>query len=134
MSRRPRYEPGLNANLPLAAWRTLITLAHTSDLTGQEITALWGMEKMGVNRAISDLIDRGLVEREADPADKRRLPLRLTKSGRDLFAELWPGAGTDYAFLADAVTPDELAAFCRVSEKLLARARVITCAAPGRSE
>lgn len=126
MSRKPRHERHLNANLSVVAWRALITLANVPDLTGQEITELWGLEKMGVNRAILELVDAGLATRSTDPEDGRRLPLRLTEAGQDLFVRLWPGATHDYSLLADSLTPQEFEIFCRASDRLLAAAREIT--------
>lgn len=126
MSRKPRHQPELNDNLNVVAWRALITLEHAPDLTGQEITELWGLEKMGVNRAIQELIERGLAERSTDPADGRRLPLRLTEKGHQAVERLWQGASLDYGLLAKALTPKELEIFCRASDRLLAAAREIT--------
>jgi len=39
-----------------------------------------------ISRAIDALVRAGLVERQADPANRRRLALRLTDQGRDALA------------------------------------------------
>ncbi|MDF0531051.1 MarR family transcriptional regulator [Tsukamurella sp. 8F] len=45
-----------------------------------------GAEKSAMVRMIDDLESRGLVERGADPADRRALPVTLTASGAETFA------------------------------------------------
>ena len=39
-----------------------------------------------ISRAIDALVRAGLVERQADPANRRRLALRLTEAGQDALA------------------------------------------------
>jgi DNA-binding MarR family transcriptional regulator len=126
MSRRPRNDPALHSGISLVAWRVLAALAHCPDLSGNEITRLWGLEKMGVNRAVNDLMKRGLVESQTDPDGGHRRPLRLTVAGHDLYAAIWPGARQDYDLLAAALTPEQLAEFNAAADRLLRRAREIT--------
>ena len=72
-------------NLSLAQYRVLGLLAEGT-------TASSGLaERMAVTRpSVSSLVDglvaRGLVERGADPSDRRRQPLDLTKEGERLLS------------------------------------------------
>lgn len=45
-----------------------------------------------VSRSVDTLVRAGLVERTADPDNRRRLALRLTNAGKDFLAK--PGAGS----------------------------------------
>lgn len=126
MSRRPRNDPALHSGISLVAWRVLSTLAHCPDLSGNEITRLWGLEKMGVNRAVNDLMKRGLAVSQPDPEGGHRRPLRLTEAGHALYAAIRPGARHDYDLLADALEPEQLAEFNAAADRLLQRAREIT--------
>ena len=126
MSRRPRTDPALHSGISLVAWRVLSTLMHCPDLSGNEITRLWGLEKMGVNRAVNDLMKRGLVAAGSDPEGGHRRPLRLTAEGVSLYRGIWPGARHDYDLLASALTADEKAGFDAAADRLLQRAREIT--------
>lgn len=126
MTRRPRADPALHSGLSLVAWRIVLTLANAPDLSANEITALWGLEKMGVNRAVNELLSQGFVVRDRDPDGGRRIPLRLTEAGRELHDTLWPGARHDYRRLADALTEEELTIFNRAADRLLRQARMVT--------
>ncbi|MYZ48320.1 MarR family winged helix-turn-helix transcriptional regulator [Propylenella binzhouense] len=126
MTRRPRRDPGLHARLSLVAWRVLLTLANCGGLAASEIVTLWGLEKMGVNRAVAELLKRGLIRRGTDPDGGRRIPLYATESGLELYGQAWPGAREDYDLLAGTLSADELAAFNSASDRLLARARDVT--------
>lgn len=126
MTRRPRADPALHSGLSLVAWRVVLTLANAPDLSANEITALWGLEKMGINRAVNDLHKLGLIDRKKDPDGGHRIPLYLTAAGDRLFHDLWPGARHDYDLLSEALTPEELAAFNKATDLLLRQARVVT--------
>jgi DNA-binding MarR family transcriptional regulator len=55
-----------------------------SGLTQAELVQRSGRDKAQMTRLLHGLEQRGLVEREPDPADRRRLLLRLTTDGRAL--------------------------------------------------
>ena len=46
-----------------------------------------GLDKGGISRAVSDLLDRGLLEKRPCTKDRRALQLSLTASGRRLYAQ-----------------------------------------------
>ncbi|MCR9130095.1 MAG: MarR family transcriptional regulator [Alphaproteobacteria bacterium] len=56
-------------------------------MTVTELAAALGMTHAGAIKASRQLIDAGLVERMADPGDRRRKPLGLTREGRKSAAE-----------------------------------------------
>ncbi|HHV61963.1 MAG TPA: MarR family transcriptional regulator [Firmicutes bacterium] len=49
-----------------------------------ELTAALGLDLSTVSRVADGLVRRGLLKREADPWDRRRLALFLTNTGREL--------------------------------------------------
>ncbi|MBA4789705.1 MAG: MarR family winged helix-turn-helix transcriptional regulator [Pseudomonadota bacterium] len=126
MVRKVNADPTLHSGLSLVGWRVLLTLVHVPDLSANEITGLWGFEKMAVNRAVKELIARNLIHGAADPHGGRRIPLSVTEAGRALHARAWPGAATDYAALAGALTPEELETLNGLMDKLIGRARHVT--------
>lgn len=126
MVRKVNADPSLHSGLSLVAWRMLLTLRHVPELAANEITALWGFEKMAVNRAVKELISRGLIQGAADAHGGRRIPLSITEAGRALHVRAWPGAATDYAALAGALTPEELETLESLMDKLIGRARQVT--------
>ena len=126
ITRRPRQERELHADLSLVAWRVLMTIALEPGLSSNEIVLLWGLEKMGVSRAIASLIERGFVRQGEDEEGGRRLPLYPTDEGKRFFAGIFPATLTEYGRLSEALSPRQLAAFSDYADALLSRARELT--------
>lgn len=76
----------------------------------RELAERTGLDPSTVSRAVATLVTHGLVERSADPADRRASCLTVTPAGRTALADAhdWYGQLLDRA-LADW-TPDEVAA------------------------
>jgi DNA-binding MarR family transcriptional regulator len=67
-----------------AARRKLLTaIAEREPATLNEIAAAVERGAPAVSRSVDGLVRAGLVERQPDPAHRRRLALRLTPGGRD---------------------------------------------------
>lgn len=62
--------------------RALGFFAHHPGSSASELVAHSGRDKAQIARLLQQLLDRGLLAREADPADGRRQQLALTDSGR----------------------------------------------------
>jgi len=56
--------------------------------TQQDLAAHSGRDKAQITRIVQNLMERGLLVREADPKDRRRLQLQLTQKGLDLQAAM----------------------------------------------
>ena len=67
---------------------TLSRLGLVDQCTITELAGLLGLELSTVSRRVKVLEDRGLVEREVSPTDRRTSLLRLTPEGRQLFEAL----------------------------------------------
>ncbi|MFI6162299.1 MarR family transcriptional regulator [Micromonospora haikouensis] len=78
----------------------------------RELAEHTGLDPSTVSRAVASLVAHGLVERRADPTDRRASCLAVTPAGRAALADTygWYGELLDRA-LADW-TPDEVAALC----------------------
>ncbi len=61
-----------------------------SGISADEVSLKTQIEKSILSRAISKLLQRKLLERSFDPADKRRSMLRLTDTGIAVYDELVP--------------------------------------------
>ncbi len=77
---------GLSVN----EWRTMSVLNDFEPLSAKEIVSRSSMDKVVVSRAISSLQESALLERHIDPADRRRVLLRLTRKGKDIMQDLVP--------------------------------------------
>jgi DNA-binding MarR family transcriptional regulator len=69
-------------------WRALLTLARNDGLTQTELADLLEVERISVGRMVDRLVENGLVERRADPADRRVWRLHLLPLSHDLVNKL----------------------------------------------
>ena len=69
------------------------------------------MDPAHASRAATALEIKGLITRYADPEDNRRKLLRMTPDGRALFDRLWPQARGLVGAITEPLSPDDLAAF-----------------------
>jgi DNA-binding MarR family transcriptional regulator len=94
--------------ITVAEWRVLLTLALNATASGKEITERWAMDKMAVNRAISSLQKRNLIEKNQSSEDRRVINLMLTTSGQNMYDTLVPIANQRYhKLMAGLDKPEE---------------------------
>lgn len=77
-------------SIGIREWRVLSLLALSDDITAKDITALSGMDKATVSRAISRLRSDGLIETETDPNSWRSQKLSLTPKGIKVYDQMVP--------------------------------------------
>jgi len=68
------------ADLTLPQYRVLVFL-DASERPASHVAALLGVAPSTVTAAVDGLVVRGLVQRKADPADRRKVVLALTDGG-----------------------------------------------------
>jgi len=71
-----------------AQWMTLFRLRRQDGLTQRELAEVLEVEPITVGRLVDRLEARGLVERRADPRDRRVWRLHLTPAAPPVLAEL----------------------------------------------
>ncbi|MFD2438170.1 MarR family winged helix-turn-helix transcriptional regulator [Modicisalibacter luteus] len=79
-------------DLTIAQWRILAWLQQERTLSAKRICELTAMDKARVSRAVNQLVERNLIQRQRDDEDQRTLWLSLAPSGRDLLKEVVPRA------------------------------------------
>jgi DNA-binding MarR family transcriptional regulator len=86
---------------------SLLELAATgTGMSQREIGRALCLDPSNVLRLVDQLHERGLVERERDPADRRRTTIRATASGARLAAEAGDAIESRYAPLLDGTISD----------------------------
>ena len=95
----------------------LAAIATREPATLNDVAAGVDRGAPAVSRAVDALVRAGLVEREADPDNRRRLALRLTHDGRAVLAAA-PKAGTGLETKLNRLAPSELRAIERGIEIL----------------
>ncbi|MCK1403621.1 MarR family transcriptional regulator [Bradyrhizobium sp. 4] len=77
--------------LDIPAWRVIATLGFRNDAcSAQYVAQCTRTHKSTISRAVTMLLQHGLIERVENEADRREFRLRLTRKGRTLYEELFP--------------------------------------------
>lgn len=71
-----------------AQWRTLLYVARHQGATQSELADALDVERISAGRMVDRLVDAGLLERRADPADRRVWRLHLLPAAHGLVDRL----------------------------------------------
>jgi len=80
------YKPALG--ITEGEWKVLVTIAHHGPLASSDIGAHMTLDRMAVSRALSRLIELGLVRRRPHASDQRISTVSLTAGGERSFDAL----------------------------------------------
>ena len=97
--------------------KLLAAVGKKEPSTLNQIATEVGRGAPAVSRSVDALVRAGLVERTADPANRRRLELRLTDAGRDQLAAQ-PKTASGLALRLERLAHSELRAIERAVEIL----------------
>jgi len=97
--------------------KLLAAIGQREPSTLNEIAGAVGRGAPAVSRSVDSLVRAGLVERTADPDNRRRLALRLTEAGREELTNQ-PKGGSGLAIKLDRLAHSELRAIERAIEIL----------------
>jgi DNA-binding MarR family transcriptional regulator len=115
-ARRLRQEAGTDLGPALTA--ALSTIEQRGPLTPSEVAQVERIQRPTATRILARLQREGLIERTADPTDRRSSLVSVTRAGRELLRKL---RSRKTAFLAQrlrALDPDEVAALERATDTL----------------
>ncbi len=96
----------------------MATVGQDHGCTAQYVADSTRMHKTRVCRAIAHLIRRRLIERVASTRDRRERHLRLTRSGRRMYAQLVPLALRRERALLACMSASERRGFNRGLDRL----------------
>ncbi|MEA3253001.1 MAG: MarR family winged helix-turn-helix transcriptional regulator [Pseudomonadota bacterium] len=105
-------------DLTIAQWRVLAWLQQAQPLTAKRICQLTDMDKARVSRAVAQLVERRLIQRQRDAVDQRTLWLTLTVEGSDLLASAIPRALAWESELIANLSPAEYRELFRLLAKV----------------
>lgn len=71
-----------------AQWAVLVRLERSEGLKQTELAEMLDLQPISLTRLLDRLADNGLIERRADPNDRRANRLYLTSAARPLLAKL----------------------------------------------
>lgn len=98
---------------------TLFCLAHFEGLSQRDICLVMGRPKNSVSRAISRLLERGLIAVTDDPDDGRMGILSLKPAGRELYEETRQLFVDREKQMLESLTTRERATLDRILTKLM---------------
>ncbi|HJP77046.1 MAG TPA: MarR family transcriptional regulator [Pseudonocardiaceae bacterium] len=106
------------AGLTALQYTALTVLEGHSDLTASQLARRSFVTAQSTADLVNALLDRGLVERHRDPADRRRLVLALTRAGHQVLDEYRPRVANLESAMLRGLDGSETAAL---------RANILTC-------
>ncbi len=105
-------------------WRSIALLGAVREpLSLNHLAHAAGIHKSQMSRVVSGLARRGMVRREADPADARGVRLTLTPSGRKLCTGLMRAAAERDAAFRGCLSAAEKRVFEQALTKLAGQAK-----------
>ncbi|MEO1642058.1 MAG: MarR family winged helix-turn-helix transcriptional regulator [Pseudomonadota bacterium] len=105
-------------SLTIWQWRIIAVLGEHSGLTATDVAQRTLMDKPTVSRAVTMLLERGLVERITDQEDRRRMPLALTDAGERIYKSVIPRALESENQVLSVLDPREIAVLHALLTKL----------------
>ncbi|MFV3075179.1 MarR family winged helix-turn-helix transcriptional regulator [Niveispirillum fermenti] len=111
-----RYEEQFGISIP--EWRVMAILGREQPLSSNDIVERSAMDKAKVSRAVTALVEAGLLSRSTHPSDQRLLRLSFTPAGRALYERIAPLALEWQRRWLDCLDEGELAQFKSLSAKL----------------
>jgi DNA-binding MarR family transcriptional regulator len=110
-------------DISITEWRILAVLGRFPGLAAQEVAERTAMDKVAVSRAVKTLVEKSLLQRITDPADRRRMTLHITPGkGRHVLQKVIPLAQEYEKQLLGTLTPGEQSALFSAIKKLQAKA------------
>lgn len=105
---RTRFDQYARAHgMTRAQWLILARLSRQPGLSQNEMAAICEVEPITVGRLIDRLESRGLVERRADPADRRIRRLHLLPAAQPILDEITRYREDQTEVLLGSMTPEE---------------------------
>lgn len=116
------FEREISARLDvsLVEWRVVAAVYRRGEVSAAEVAKVIGHNVMVVSRAVNRLVGASRLSRVKDDSDSRRLILRLTDEGRELFESISPMALRVEESLFGGATPQEIIVINRFLEGGLA--------------
>ena len=90
--------------------------------TAADIVELRMMRKSNVSLAVDSLMRKGMVRREPDGGDRRRIHLKLTDAAEQLTPEIAKSREAMLAQLFQGFTPEEKASYLRLTQRIFENA------------
>ena len=72
-------------SITLAQCHALVEIGRAKSISLIDLSQLLNLDNSTMSRTVNNLVNRGLVERELDPDDRRYVTIQLTENGIKMF-------------------------------------------------
>lgn len=103
-------------------WRMLAQLGQGEGMASSALAERAALDRAQTSRAVSALVQKGLVARTPRPGNRREVLLHLTERGRALYAALLPRVAAINQELLSVLSEPEVAVLDRLVQRLRAQA------------
>jgi DNA-binding MarR family transcriptional regulator len=107
--------------LSVVGWRVVAILGTQSPLSAKALAELTAMDQVSISRAVEQLANIKLVSRRVDTSDRRRVVLRLSKKGEEVYNQIVPVLYASENALVSGLSDDDAKALRRIMDVLVAR-------------
>jgi DNA-binding MarR family transcriptional regulator len=74
--------------LTVITWHVMAVIGRYGPLSAKEVAVHTSTDAFFVSRAVEQLVERGFVQRDVDPLDRRRASLQLTAEGKTVHRKI----------------------------------------------
>jgi DNA-binding MarR family transcriptional regulator len=100
-------------------WRIIAILGTHYPLSAKVLAELTAMDQVSVSRAIDQMMNKKLVLRKVDSADRRRVALSLSKKGLEIYNQVVPLLYASEAMLIARLPEEDAVAIRRIMDALV---------------
>ena len=111
--------------LSFSQMKALHYMYEQNDLSVKELGEQMGLSLAAMSRAAEELVQRGLMDRTEDPADRRIKRLRLTDKGRGLVQKMRETRMAGFEQFVATLSPKEQTLLAKALDPILARDEVV---------
>lgn len=95
-------------SLSVSQFRVLAFLSRNPDASLSDVAEHSAITRATASSLVDRLVQRGLIDRQDDPAERRHIMLKLTLAGHDLLAEMRGSIRQTLAERLSELTPEEV--------------------------
>lgn len=107
---------------------------HGGEASPRELTEAFGVSSARVTKLLGDLEEQGLVVRQCDRQDRRRIIVRLTSAGEQTAQQHSREVIEHLAQVLEALGPEDAVELVRLFRRLVEIVEPGNCPGAGRSE
>lgn len=112
--------------LSVPMWRALSALHDQDGQTIGQIAETAVLDRSSLGRLLEEMADKGLVERENLPDDRRAVLIRLSATGKKLFASALPSVLEHYRHLLHGLSDSDFKTLMRLLRRIKANVRMMS--------